>query len=89
MADNNDRQEIRERQDTATEGQPQKKRRSPGLLKVTQSVLAGALGVQSSSRHREDFESSSPWPYIIGGVIFTAAFVGGLILIVNLVLAGQ
>lgn len=65
------------------------KRRKPGLLKVMQSILAGALGVQSTNRHQEDFESGSPWPYIIGGIIFTAGFVVTLILIVNWVLAGQ
>ncbi|EMP55467.1 hypothetical protein MSNKSG1_06338 [Marinobacter santoriniensis NKSG1] len=63
--------------------------RSPGVLKVLQSVLAGALGVQSSRRREEDFSSHSPWPYIIGGVIFTAGFVLVLVLIVQAVLAGH
>ncbi|MEX0603859.1 DUF2970 domain-containing protein [Marinobacter sp.] len=63
-------------------------KKGPGLLKVFQSVLAGALGVQSSKRHEEDFESQSPWPYIIVGILFTAGFVGTLILIVRWVLSG-
>ncbi|MCE0757975.1 DUF2970 domain-containing protein [Marinobacter sp. G11] len=62
---------------------------SPGVLKIMQSILAGALGVQSDRRRQEDFSSYSPAPYIIAGLLFTAAFVGGLILVVNLVLAGQ
>jgi len=62
---------------------------SPGVLKIMQSILAGALGVQSDRRRQEDFSSHSPTPYIIAGLLFTAAFVGGLILVVNLVLAGQ
>ena len=62
---------------------------SPGVLKIMQSILAGALGVQSDRRRQEDFSSHSPAPYIIAGLLFTAAFVGGLILVVNLVLAGQ
>ncbi|MDX1633096.1 MAG: DUF2970 domain-containing protein [Marinobacter sp.] len=88
--------ENRQSNDTPAHQQRQEKsdgsarqRRRPGLLKIMQSILAGALGVQSSHRHREDFESGSPWPYIIGGILFTAGFVVTLILIVNWVLAGQ
>ncbi|WP_372965129.1 DUF2970 domain-containing protein [Marinobacter sp.] len=62
---------------------------SPGVLKIMQSILAGALGVQSDKRRQEDFASHSPAPYIIAGLLFTAAFVGGLIIVVNLVLPGQ
>ncbi|WP_323750892.1 DUF2970 domain-containing protein [Marinobacter sp.] len=66
-----------------------KKPRNPGVLKITQSILAGALGVQSDKRRKEDFSSHSAGPYIIAGLIFAGLFVGGLILVVNLVLAGQ
>ncbi len=59
------------------------------MLKIMQSILAGAFGVQSDKRRQEDFSSHSPWPYIIAGLLFTAAFVVGLILIVQAVLAGQ
>lgn len=62
---------------------------SPGILKIMQSILAGALGVQSEKRRQEDFSSHSPLPYILAGLLFGAAFVGGLILVVNLVLASQ
>jgi hypothetical protein len=54
-----------------------------------QSILAGAFGVQSDKRRQEDFSHHSPLPYIIAGVLFTVAFVGGLIIVVKLVLAGQ
>ena len=67
----------------------EKKRKGPGVLKVLQSVLAGALGVQSNKRREEDFSSHSPWPYIIAGIIFTAGFVITLVVIVKMVLAGQ
>ncbi len=87
MSDRNSQGETANGQQPST-GQ-RGRRRKPGLLKVMQSILAGALGVQSSNRHQEDFESGSPWPYIIGGVIFTAGFVITLILIVKWVLAGQ
>lgn len=72
-----------------TDNKDQQKRKGPGVLKVMQSILAGAFGVQSDKRREEDFSSHSPWPYIIAGVLFTASFVVGLILIVNLVLASQ
>ena len=68
--------------------QPQKPG-SPGVLKIMQSILAGALGVQSDKRRQEDFGSHSPVPYIVAGLLFAAAFVGGLVLVVKLVLAGQ
>lgn len=61
----------------------------PGVLKVMQSILAGAFGVQSDKRREEDFSSHSPWPYIVAGVLFTAGFVVGLIVIVHMVLASQ
>lgn len=65
------------------------RKKSPGVFKVMQSILAGALGVQSDKRREEDFSSHSPWPYIIAGVLFTAGFVITLILVVRLVLSGH
>jgi hypothetical protein len=59
----------------------------PSLLKVMQSILAGALGVQSSKRHQEDFANPSPWAFIVGGILFTILLIGGLVLLVNVVLA--
>lgn len=59
--------------------------RKATFWQVVRSVLAGALGVQKSQRQEEDFSSHSPLPFIVGGIIFTALFVLGLILIVNLV----
>jgi uncharacterized membrane protein YidH (DUF202 family) len=69
--------------------EPSKSRKGPGVLKVLQSVLAGAIGVQSDKRREEDFSNHSPWPYIIAGIIFTVGFVVTLVVIVKLVLAGQ
>jgi hypothetical protein len=74
---------------SGTEKNKQQKPKSPGVLKVMQSILAGAFGVQSDKRRQEDFSGHSPWPYIIAGVLFTVSFVVGLIVIVNLVLASQ
>lgn len=66
-----------------------RRKKGPGVLKILQSVLAGAFGVQSSKRHQEDFSSQTPWPYIIAGIIFTVGFVVVLALIVSWVLSGQ
>lgn len=61
----------------------------PGILRVMQSVLAGALGVQSEKRRQEDLTSQSPWPYLIVSVLFTLGFVVTLIFIVKIVLANH
>ncbi len=66
-----------------------KKNGKPGVLKIMQTVLAGAIGVQSEKRRQEDFSTHTPLPYIIAGLLFTACFVGGLILVVQMVLANQ
>lgn len=72
-----------------TQSKTDKKTQGPGVLKVMQSVAAGALGVQSSKRREEDFGSHSPWPYIIGALLFTGLFIGTLVLVVQVVLSGQ
>lgn len=68
---------------------PANHRKGPGVLKILQSVLAGAFGVQSARRHEEDFSSHSPWPYIVAGIVFTLGFIGVLALIVQWVLSSQ
>lgn len=75
--------------DESNEPTPTRRKQGPGVLKVIQSVLAGALGVQSNKRREEDFSGHSPWPYIIAGILFTAGFVVTLVIVVKLVLAGQ
>lgn len=77
---------MAEEQDTEKQS-PRKK--GPGVLKVMQSILAGALGVQSNKRREEDFGSHSPWPYIIAGILFTVGFVVTLIVVVKVVLSSQ
>ncbi len=74
---------------TSNDNQSTAKPKGPGVLKVMQSILAGAFGVQSSKRQEEDFSSHSPWPYIAAGILFTAGFVVTLILVVRWVLSGQ
>lgn len=59
--------------------------KKPGMLSLMASVLAAAIGVQSKEKLEQDFSQSSPMPFIIAGVVFTALFVVGLIFIVKLV----
>lgn len=64
---------------------------SPEKLSVFQvvgSVLAGALGVQSSKNRQRDFAQNSFMPFIVGGILFTVLFVGSIMLLVNFFLAG-
>ncbi|MEQ6884968.1 DUF2970 domain-containing protein [Salicola sp. Rm-C-2C1-2] len=61
-------------------------RNKPSFWQVVVSILAAALGVNSESNRERDFSASSPWPFIVGGVIFGVMFVVGIALIVKLVL---
>lgn len=70
-------------------GEQQSRPRNPGVLKIMQSIIAGAFGVQSDKRRQEDFSSHSPLPYIIAGLLFTIGFVVTLVIVVKLVLSGQ
>ncbi|SFR45998.1 Protein of unknown function [Marinobacter daqiaonensis] len=78
-----------DRDQSTDQRKPDQPKKGPGVLKVMQSVAAGAFGVQSGKRHEEDFASHSPWPYIIAGILFTVGFVGVLALIVQWVLSSQ
>lgn len=61
----------------------------PGVLRIMQSILAGAFGVQSDRRRREDFSHHSPLPFIVAGLLFTAGFIAVLVVVVKLVLANH
>ncbi len=58
-----------------------------GMLALSLSVLAAAIGVQNRKNLEQDFEQSSPLPYIIAGVVFTVVFMLTLIFVVKLVLS--
>jgi hypothetical protein len=57
----------------------------PTVGQVIRSVSAAAIGVQSDKNRKEDFKSTTIWPFVIGGILFTFAFVGALILLVSAV----
>lgn len=59
------------------------------FMQVVASVLAGALGVQSSKNRERDFSQNTFLPYIVGGIIFTILFAGGLALLVSMLLSNN
>ena len=61
--------------------------RKPGWGQVILSTLAAAFGVQTNKNRERDFEAGSVKVYIIAGVVFTALFVLGVVLLVKLVLS--
>jgi hypothetical protein len=56
------------------------------LRQMLQSVLAGALGVQSGKNRARDFSHGKPSHFILLGVGFTAVFVLVILGVVKLVL---
>lgn len=58
----------------------------PNFLEVAKSVFAAAIGVQSSENRARDFQQGSISAYVIGGIIFTLAFIGVIVFVVSLVL---
>lgn len=56
------------------------------FLSVVMSTLAAAIGVQSKANKERDFKHGSAGPFIVAGLVFTALFVGTLVLIVRFVL---
>ena len=61
-------------------------RKSLTLRQMLQSVLAGALGVQSGKNRERDFSHGKPSHFILLGVGFTILFVLVILGVVKLVL---
>jgi hypothetical protein len=58
----------------------------PSILQVAKSVVAAAIGVQSQKNREQDFQHGSLSAYVIGGVLFTIAFIGVIVFVVSMVL---
>ncbi|MDC8832114.1 DUF2970 domain-containing protein [Alteromonas gilva] len=58
----------------------------PGLLRIVQSVIASAFGVQSHKNYQQDFTQSSVVPYVVVGVVFVVLLVVSLVLLVRWIL---
>lgn len=59
----------------------------PGLKQIIKAVAGAFIGVQSEQQRQQDFNSQSPMPYIIVGVVMTVLFVAALVTIVSVVLS--
>ncbi|MFM7120840.1 MAG: DUF2970 domain-containing protein [Gammaproteobacteria bacterium] len=57
------------------------------LLQIVGSTIAAAAGVQSSRNRARDFQSGRPTHFIVAGIVFTVAFVIGMVLLVRAVLS--
>lgn len=66
-----------------TENNTEKPVKKLSPLQLVGSILSGAIGVQSSKNRERDFGVNSIVPFIIGGLLFTTLFVGGIITAVN------
>jgi len=66
-------------------GEPKPRRLGP--LQVIGSVLAAALGVQSSKNRERDFKHGRIGVFITAGVLFTLLFIGTVVTVVLLVVS--
>lgn len=71
--------------ETKPEGENEKRGRL-NPFQVVSSVLAAALGVQSSKNRERDFKQGRAGTFIAAGIIFTLLFIGTVLTVVNLVL---
>ena len=63
--------------------------RKLGPLQVIGSVLAAGLGVQSSRNRERDFKQGHIGVFIAAGILFTLAFIGVVVGVVQWVLSSQ
>ncbi|MGI9299990.1 MAG: DUF2970 domain-containing protein [Luminiphilus sp.] len=55
------------------------------ILRVVQSTLAAAIGVQSKKNRERDFEEGNAGTFIVAGVLFTVLFVATIVIVVSAV----
>jgi len=63
------------------------KKDSVSFLQVMTSVLAAMFGVSTEKNRERDFTKGKLWHYILGGLIFAAAFIAILVTIVQTALS--
>ncbi|MBU2919259.1 MAG: hypothetical protein ACJAZB_000124 [Psychrosphaera sp.] len=56
------------------------------FINAFKSAFSALLGVQNSNNHKQDFESETPFPFILAGVILVIGFILILVAIVSAVL---
>ena len=55
------------------------------ILRVVQSTLAAAIGVQSKKNRERDFEEGTAGTFIVAGILFTVLFVATIVVVVSAV----
>ncbi|MDA9837330.1 DUF2970 domain-containing protein [Luminiphilus sp.] len=55
------------------------------ILRVVQSTLAAAIGVQSKKNRERDFEEGNAGTFIVAGILFTVLFVATIVVVVSAV----
>ena len=60
---------------------------SSTTLRIIQSTLAAAIGVQSKKNRERDFQEGNAGTFIAAGIIFTVLFIATVMTVVRLVTA--
>lgn len=55
------------------------------ILRVVQSTLAAAIGIQSKKNRERDFEEGNAGTFIVAGILFTVLFVATIVVVVSAV----
>jgi len=71
----------------ATQGDAKQPPTHLSFWQIVGSTMAAALGVQKKANKERDFTHGKPIHFITAGVLFTAGFVIGMILIVRFVIS--
>ena len=58
---------------------------SSKTLRIIQSTLAAAIGVQSKENRERDFQEGNAGTFIAAGIIFTVLFIATVMTVVQLV----
>lgn len=65
---------------------PNQDHAKPTFFQILVSAIGAAIGVQRSEVRERDFQSNSPVPFILAGLIVTFVFIGTLLTVVYLVI---
>lgn len=55
---------------------------------VLGSVFRAWFGVQTEENRKRDFASNNPTPFIVAGIIFVLVMIAGVVIAVNVAMAG-
>ncbi|MDB2434432.1 DUF2970 domain-containing protein [Luminiphilus sp.] len=55
------------------------------ILRIVQSTLAAAIGVQSKKNRERDFEQGNAGTFIVAGILFTVLFIATIVVVVSAV----